>query len=90
MTFKKYAEALVASKEDAEKSLAPARAKQQEAALGIKVAELDLEVQTAEGDLAELVTSFPLDLDAIVDAQDAIDLQKRRLNQLKTLGTELF
>lgn len=90
MTFKKYADALVASKEENEKSLAPARAKQQEAAVGIKIAELDLDVQTADNELSTLVTKFPLDIDAIVDAQDSLDLQKRRLEQLKALSAQLF
>lgn len=86
----KYVDAITASKEEAAKSLAPARAKEQEAALGIEVAQLDLEVQTQQNRLAELTSAYPLNFDAIIEAQDEYALNARRLEQLKKLGTDLF
>lgn len=86
----KYAELIVKSKEEKDTALALPRAKEQAAAIGIKVAQLDLEVQTAENELAGLKASYPLDLDAVIEAQDQIALQARRLEQLKSLSSELF
>lgn len=90
MSLKKYADALVASKEENEKSLAPARAKEQAARVGIAVATLEVEVQGQQNELTELAGQYPLDIDAIVNAQDEIALNQRRLAQLKALSDELF
>jgi hypothetical protein len=86
----KYVDSITQSKEAAEKSLAPARAKEQEAALGIAIAQLDLEVQTKNNAISALKQAYPLDVDAIVDAGDDLALDERRLAQLKSLNTELF
>lgn len=86
----KYVEKILLSKEDADKSLAPARANEQAAKLGIAVATLDLDVKTQQNAVEALTNVYPLDIDAIVDAQDELDLSARRLSQLKDLQTSLF
>lgn len=86
----KYVDKILQSKEESDKSLAPARANEQAAKLGIAVATLDLEVKTQENAVAALTNVYPLDIDAIVDSQDELDLSKRRLAQLKSLHEELF
>ena len=48
--LKKYAEALIASKEDNEKALAPARAEEQKALLGLTAKQLEIQVMGAKND----------------------------------------
>lgn len=86
----KYVEKILQSKEEAGKSLAPARAAEQSAKLGIAVASLDLEVKTQENAVEALTNVYPLDIDSIIEAQDELDLSTRRLNQLKGLQVSLF
>jgi hypothetical protein len=90
MTAKKYVDAIVASKEETAKALAPARASEQQAALGLEIAQLKLEIQGAENVVSELKGSYPLDLDTILSAGDELALKSRRLSQLVALDVELF
>lgn len=86
----KYADLIVKSKEEANVALAPARAAQEKAKLGIAIAELDLKVKTAQNELESLKGQFPLPVDEIVSAGDEVALDARRLEQLQSLSTELF
>lgn len=86
----KYAELIVKSKEEKDQALAVPRAAEQSAAIGIAVAKLDLEVQTAKNELEGLKSTYPLEIDTIIAQLDQVALQERRLQQLKALATELF
>lgn len=86
----KYVEAIVKSKEESDKALAPARAEQEKAKLGISIAELDLKVKTAQNAVEGLKSTFPLPVDEILEASDDIALDLRRLSDLRTLSSELF
>lgn len=86
----KYVDAIKQSKADAELTLAPARAEQEAAKLGIAIAELGLKVKTQQNKIEELKGQFPLPVDAIVLAGDDLALDARRLDQLSKLKDELF
>lgn len=86
----KYVEAIVQSKQDADKSLAPARAAEQQAAIGIKVAQLGLSVKTLNNKVEELKGQYPLNIEGIVQALDNAALEQRKLDQLAAVSTELF
>jgi hypothetical protein len=86
----KYVERILQTKEESDKALAPARAEQEKAKLGIAIAELSLQVKTAENTLEAMKNQFPLPVDGIIDAQDNLDFDRRRLSQLKEISVELF
>lgn len=90
MSLKKYVEAIVASKEERAAALAPARADEQKAALGLERMQLSLEIQGASNHIAELAGQYPLPIGEIIEAQDEVALQKRRLAQLDELDNALF
>ncbi len=86
----KYAQLILQSKEKADEALAPARADQEKARLGIARAELGLKVKTARNALEAKKAQFPLPVDEIIEAGDSLALDERRLGQLDTLSAELF
>jgi hypothetical protein len=86
----KYVDAIQASKEDQKKQLAPALAQEQKAQLGLTIKRLELDIQTAETSVASMKSQYPLDISAIIDAGDEVDLKKRQLAQLIALDSELF
>jgi hypothetical protein len=88
--LKKYVEAIVASKEEKNASLAPARAAEQKGRLGLEIATLKVNIAGQENRVAELASQYPLNIDEIVNAQDELDLDTRRLNQLQGLSDQLF
>jgi hypothetical protein len=88
--LKKYVAAIVASKEEKNASLAPARAGEQKGRLGLEIATLKVNIAGQENRVAELAGQYPLDIDAIVAAQDELDLDNRRLTQLQALDGQLF
>lgn len=90
MSTKKYADLIVQSKEDADKALAPARADEQKAQLGISIAKLNVGIKGKQNALEALKAQYPLPIDAIVDAGDELALEQRRLQQLSELTDELF
>lgn len=86
----KYADLILRSKEDNDKALAPARAEEQKAQLGIAIATLNVSIKGKENALEELKAQYPLDVDSILEAGDELALEQRRLTQLQALSTELF
>jgi len=90
MAVKKYVDALTATKEESTKALAPARAAEQQAHIGLTVKQLEINIMSAQNDLAAMCGQYPLPVDAIVEAQDELDLSTRRLTQLTQLSKELF
>ncbi len=86
----KYAELLKASKQDQENALAPARATQVAAEVGLAIAQLDVQLKTLSNELDELKGGYPLDLDAIRDKLDEVAIVTREQEQLKALSVELF
>lgn len=88
--MKKYVEAIQSSKEENEKSLAPARAAEQKGVLGLEIAKLKVSIQTEHNALAEMCSQYPLPIDEVLEAQDALALDQRRLSQLQHLESELF
>lgn len=88
--MKKYVEALTASKEDREKGLAPARAEEQKAHIGLTAKSLEIDVMGARNQIEEMCGQYPLPVEEIIRAQDDLDLNQRRLDQLVKLQTALF
>lgn len=86
----KYVELILQSKEEAGKALAPARAEEQKAQLGIAIATLNVSIKGKENSLSALKGEYPLNVEAIIDAGDELALEDRRLKQLQALSSELF
>lgn len=86
----KYAGLITQSKEKADEALAPAKADEQNAALGLEIGKLDLKVKTAQNALEVKKSQYPLPFKEILDASDELALDVRRLGEMKALRTELF
>lgn len=86
----KYATLILQTKEEADKALAPARAEEQKAQLGIAVAKLNVSIKGKENSLEQLKGQYPLPIDEIVEAGDELALEQRRLSQLQSLSSDLF
>ncbi len=86
----KYADLIIRSKEDSEKALAPARADEQKAALGLEIGKLSLSNQGKATELAALKGQYPLPTAEILALGDDLALDQRRLSQLQSLQSELF
>lgn len=86
----KYATLITRTKEEGDKALAAPRAAEQKARLGLEIGTLQLSIQSATNEVEELKSSYPVDFDAILEAQDELSLDKRRLEELKALDVELF
>lgn len=85
-----FVDAIQQTQEDEKKQMAPALANQAKAELGVAVSKLEIEIGKKELAVAKAASVFPLNVDAIVSAQDDLALLNRRLEQLKELNTELF
>ena len=90
LNLKPYVSSLTASKESKEAGLAPSRAAEASAALGLEIAQLDTQLLKAQNGLTELTQAFPLNSGSIVQALDTIGLLERKLSQLNELRTQLF
>lgn len=86
----KYVDLLNQTKEEQNKALAPARADEQKGRLGLEISTRKLGLVTAQNALASLKNQYPLNLDAIQEAADALEWNERQVAQLETLSTELF
>jgi hypothetical protein len=86
----KYVELIVRTKEEANNALAAPRAAEQNAALGLAIGKLQLEISGQQNSLADLKGKYPLPVDEIVGAGDELALNQRRLSQLQQLQSELF
>lgn len=90
MKLKPYIEAIQQSEEEEQKTLAPARAEEAKAQLGMEQAKLSIKIQKAKNVIAQVAGRHPLDVQSILDAQDELDLLERQAIQLSKLGEELF
>jgi len=90
MKLKKYEEAILQSKEDLDKQMAPARAQEQRAKLQMRLAELSIEIQGRENAVNTAASRYPLDVNSIVSNLDELDLLKRLETQLKGIAEQLF
>lgn len=90
MKLTPYVKAIVQTDEDKQKALAPAHAEQTKAALGLKIAELGIEVGELELQVKKAGAAYPLDADALSEALDQHALATRRLDQLTDIKGQLF
>ena len=86
----KYAESLVNTKEQNDAALAPARADEQKAALGLAISKKELVVKGFENNLAALKRAYPLNVSAILEATNELEWVGREIVQLKNVAAELF
>lgn len=90
MQLKPYVEAIMGSKEDKQKALAPAHAAQTEAQLGLAITELELEIGEINLEVQSNASGYPLDIDELRYSLDRKELADRRLEQLKEIRAQLF
>lgn len=86
----KYVDGIKLSDAEREAQLAPAKADQAKGELGLKIANLRLELKGLELQVNAASTEYPLDVDALSDALDALELGERRLEQLEGISKALF
>ena len=86
----KYATLITQEKKEKDAALAPARAKEMEAKLGLEIAERELQLQSVTNRVEALKGNYPLDTFALIDALDELSLAERQVNQLRAVSKELF
>jgi len=86
----KYAESLTASKEDTAKAMAPARADEQKAKLGLEITTQKLQLQTLKNQVEALKRVYPLDPSSIRHSIDEAEWVARSISQLEAVSAELF
>ena len=86
----KYEGLLKQGEKEKNDNLAPARAQEQKGVLGLRIAQLDLQIQSKKNAVETAKGSYPLDVDTLVSALDELALDERLLTQLKATSVELF
>ncbi len=86
----KYATLITQEKKEKEAALAPARAKEMEAALGLQIAQRELDLQSSRNRVESLKGLYPLDTFSLIDALDELELAERQVKQLRDVSAELF
>jgi hypothetical protein len=90
MKLKPYADAILQTEQDEAKALAPARAEETKAKLSMKLAELSILIKRQELATVEAGGRYPLDIDALVTAQDELVLLSFTHDRLKSIAADLF
>ena len=88
--MKLYQKFLGKSKELIAEMERPFKVKQEEKKLELAILEREQEIAMLDLALQESKTTYPLDLDKFMQAQDKLEIAQRRLTQLITLQKELF
>ena len=86
----KYATLITQEKKEKDAALAPARAKEMEAKLGLEIAQRELDLQAATNRVEALKGNYPLDTFSLIDALDELSLATRQVQQLRDVSKELF
>lgn len=86
----KYSTSLTATKQENEAALAPAKADEQAAALGLTISKKSLELKSFDNRLASLKSGYPLDFESIVQVGNEQEWLKREVAQLEALKADLF
>jgi len=90
MKLKPYAQAILLSEKDETAALAPARAAETQAALGMKRAQLTIEISKKETAVTQASSRYPLDFGSLVILLDDAELLRRSLAQLDAVAAQLF
>lgn len=90
MKLKPYSEAILATKEEKDKLLAPARANETKASIGMKVAQLSIDIQQQEISITQDAARYPLNADNLVEQLDQLAWVERRRAQLEAIEKQLF
>jgi len=90
MKLKPYAAAILQSEKDETAQLAPARAAETQAALGMKRAQLTIEISKKETAVTQASARYPLDFNSLVVLLDEAALLRRSLGQLDEVAAQLF
>ena len=85
-----YATFLKKSKEAIALLELPFKVRQEQKKVELKIIELEQEVASLELSVQEKKSVYPLNLDGIIQAQNELELTKRKLTQVKALEHELF
>lgn len=90
MKLKSYSELLKMSKEKLEEAKAPIRAKQMRKAAEMEMLKLEENIVSQEQTIQDLTSKFPIDFNRVIDAIDELELTKRRIDQFRTIISDLF
>lgn len=90
MKLKPFITLLKMTKENIDEQLAPVRAKRLQSRIGVKKAEQEESKLGLEQEIFEMFTNKDVDVDAVLDKMDEVQLAERRIEQYDLLVKELF
>jgi hypothetical protein len=90
MKLKAYIDAIQQSEKDETAQMAPARAAETKAKLGMKAAELSIAILRQENCVAEVSARYPLDIQTLSNALDDLTLLRLSASQLENVTKQLF
>lgn len=88
--LKPYSEAILQSEQDEATALAPARAEETKAQLGMKNAQVSIAVRKQELAVTEISGRYPLDIQGLCAALDELTLLRFLQQQLTEVTEQLF
>ena len=88
--LKPYADLVALTDDEVVKELAPSRSLIGKKRAELKLAEIDEQITTLEGNIAKAATAKELNLDAICDYIDEIELLQLRQSRITEVLSQLF
>lgn len=90
LKLKPYVAAIVQSDQDEATALAPARADEAKASVNMTLAKLEIDIKRQELSVQVTAGRHPLEIGAVIEANDELDLMNRRKVQLIEVRDQLF
>lgn len=90
MALIKYKELLALAKEKVNEALAPLRAHEMKKKAELEMAKLEGTIAEKEQAIQQIASTYPIDFDALINAMDRLDVNKRRLKQFDEIIKEMF
>lgn len=90
MKLKSWKEYAAMTKEKVNEALAPLRAIRERKKAELAIAQLEEKIATQEAKIEEMCTKDSIDFDALIEAQDQLALNQRKVKQFKDIIEQLF
>ncbi len=90
MKLKSWKEYAAMTKEAVNTALAPLRAVRERKKAELAIAQLEEKIATQQAKIEEMCTKDGIDFDALIEAQDQLALNERKVRQFKEIITQLF
>lgn len=90
ITLKPYVEALANTEKENDAELAPARAEETKAKIGLEVATNNIKMKEVTNRIMTFQRAYPLNTSSLISAVDELALLERRQQQLQDIVTQMF